>query len=107
MVVVAHVDVINSTFRGHFDFGNFCFYCACQGTRGEPTHLFLIVADAFAQDAVDVFWLWMEAVIAVFVVDDREGDDAARNANGQPKEVDEGVAFLAQEVADRDGEVVE
>ena len=68
--------------------------------------MLLVVADAFAQNAIDAICLRVKAVVAVFAMDNGKCDDTTCQSDSQAQKVDESVEFVAQEIAQSDGEVV-
>ena len=90
-----------------FNFGK--VFCQCRCNRTLNT---IRVGDVsigqllFCDDAMNTVGFAVVAVIAEFVLEIEEDQRAAREADCETDDVDEGVGFVACEVADGDGDVV-
>jgi len=57
-------------------------------------------------NSVDIFGIFMELIVAQFVLDPDSDKQAASHTNGQPGDIDEGMAFMPFDVPQSDSQVV-
>jgi hypothetical protein len=56
-------------------------------------------------DAIETIAVGEEAVVAELMLDDQQNHDAARHANGEAGDVDEGISSVLEQISKGDFEV--
>ena len=93
--------------HGALDFREVVFERGGEGARGANGVAGIgAFGVGFSEDPVDPVGVFVVPVVAEFILDVEEDEDAAGHADGQAGDVDEGIDFVAEEVAEGDGEVV-
>ena len=82
------------------------FDSTCKRPGGPLADDALIRLSSLANNTIDPIGLCVEGVVAQFVIDEDERDDARGGPHCESECVDKGVEFVADQIAEGDSEVV-
>ena len=67
---------------------------------------FVVAVSGVPQNAIDPVGIFVKSIVAQFVLYKEHDQHAARNTNGESRDVDKRIDFVTQECADGDGDVI-